>query len=60
MPTTLGMFGGVVAVFVAVVVWCGGGAVVAFGVVVVWALAAVAKAARRAIEESFAIIVIPV
>jgi hypothetical protein len=33
--------------------------VVVFGVVV-WAVAAVVKAARRAIEESFAVIVIPV
>ena len=56
-PTTLGMFGGVVAVFAAVVVWCGV-VVVAFGVV--WAVAAAERAAKRVIEGSFAIIVVPV
>jgi len=60
MPTTLGILGGVVVVFEAVVVWCVAVAVVVFGVVVVWAVAAMVMAARRAIEESLAVIMVPV
>lgn len=60
MPTTLGMLGGVAAVFAAVVVWCVVVVVVVFGVVVVWAVAAMEMAARRAIEESLEVIMVPV
>jgi len=56
MPTTLGMFGGVVVAEAAV--WCA--VVVAGFVAVVWAVAAIVRAARMGIEETFEIIVVPV
>lgn len=59
MPTTLGMFeavfDGVDAAVVEAAVWC-----VACEAGVVWAAAAVVRAARMAIEESFEFIVLTV